>query len=113
MIKSVTFPKWFRFDAITIWPFIFIRKGRENDTALIAHEKAHLDDQLYGFVLPWWIAYLLSKSFRFNAEVIGHAAEIRAGGCSIQWAAAHIANAYKTGCTFAQAEAALKTELSK
>jgi hypothetical protein len=112
MIVHVNSPRWFRFDAITVWPFIFVRKNRANDAALIAHERAHYEDQSI-FVVFWWLAYLLSKPFRFNAEVIGHAAEIRANGCSVQWAAAHIANAYKTGCTFAQAEAALKTELSK
>lgn len=113
MIKTVNFPRWFRFDAITLWPFVFVRKGRENDTALIAHEKAHLIDQRNWLVLPWFVMYLISPRFRFTAEVIGHAAQIKAGGGTVQWAAAHITNRYWTFCTFAEAEAALKMELEK
>lgn len=113
MIKSVNFPRWFRFDAITIWPFIVVRKGCDSDLALIAHEKAHLIDQRNWFVLPWFVMYFLSPRFRFTAEVIGHAAQVKAGGCRVQWAAATITNRYWTFCTFAEAEVALKTELEK
>jgi hypothetical protein len=112
MIKPVTFPRWFRFDAITLYPFIFVRAGMENDEALIAHEQVHLQDQKNWFVLPWFLLYFLSPRFRFTAEVLGHAAQVRANGCSVQWAAAHITNRYWTFCTFAEAEASLLQTLS-
>lgn len=113
MIVLINFPRWFRFDAITLWPFIFVRRGRETDKALIAHELAHAKDQARWLVLPWFSLYLISPRFRFTAEVIGHAAQIKAGGGTVPWAAASITNRYLTFCTFAEAEAALIRELSK
>ncbi len=113
MIVSTNFPCWFGFAAVTIWPFIFIRHESANDAALIAHERAHLSDQRNWFLLPWWFMYLIAPRFRFTAEVIGFAAQIKAGGCSVQLAAAAITNRYWTFCTFAEAESAIKKELSK
>lgn len=112
-IKPVTFPRWFRFGAITLWRWIFVRRGKETDKALIAHEMAHAKDQAQWLVLPWFALYLLSPRFRFTAEVIGHAAQIKAGSSTVQWAAASITNRYWTFCTFAEAETALLAALAR
>ncbi len=113
IIKIKKFSKWFRFDAITIWPFIFVRCGKEEDKALIAHEMAHAKDQVRWLVLPWFVLYFLSPRFRFTAEVIGHAAQIKAGSGNVQWAAESITNRYWTFCTFAEAETAITNKLKE
>ncbi len=123
MIKPTNFPRWWPFGAFAFWRWIFIRPELAGKAALIAHEQAHLDDQRGWLQLPAWLSllsalvwlllYFVSPRFRFTAEVIGHAAQVKADGCSVQWAAAHITNRYWTFCTFAEAEKAIKMELEK
>lgn len=86
-------------NAITVFPFIWIRRDRKGDAALHAHETQHYVEQgitscvqlvfalgLYGLqwwlpalVFPWvWLApYLILPSFRFAAEVRGMRAQIQ------------------------------------
>lgn len=123
MIKPVNFPSWWPFGAFAFWRWVFIRPELAGNAALISHERAHLDDQRGWLGLPGWLSlvsalvwvllYFFSFYFRFRSEVIGHAAQIKAGGGTVQMAAAHIVNKYKTLRSFAQAEAAIKRELQK
>jgi hypothetical protein len=90
---------------------IFISPEFAEDKPLIEHELVHYREQRNWLVLPWFLAYWLSKDLRFNAEVRGHAAQVFHGGCTVEWAAAHIVNKYHTGKSFAQARDALLVEL--
>lgn len=58
------------FDAITIWPFILIRPGRES-AGLIAHESVHYRDMAWLTPL-WWLWYLCNTQFRVDAEVTAY-----------------------------------------
>lgn len=58
------------FDAITIWPFILIRPGRES-LQLLAHEMVHYRDMAWLTPL-WWLWYALSPTFRLDAEVAAY-----------------------------------------
>lgn len=94
------------FDAITIWPFIFIRPDNANDKALIAHEMVHYIEQRNCGVLPWLIRYALSKKFRLMAEVRGYKKQIQIGGITTTEAANYLVE-YGTGISFNDATALL------
>jgi hypothetical protein len=111
MIIKTSFPKCFGFAAITMWPFIFITPELAEDKPLIEHELVHYREQRKWLVLPWWVVYLTNKTFRFNAEIRGHAAQFYYNGCSLQWAAAHIVSKYKTGKSLEQTKKALQEAL--
>jgi hypothetical protein len=121
VLTFVDFPKWWPFGAFAFWRWVFIRPELAGNAALIAHERAHLDDQRGWLGLPSWLSlvsallwvllYFISPRFRFTAEVIGHAAQIKAGGGTIDWAAAHIVNRYWTLRKLAEASAALTNQL--
>lgn len=113
MVVLTSFSRLFGFDALTVWPFIFIVKQHKNNHALIEHEKVHYTEQRDSLLFPWLIQYCLSDRFRFNAEVRGHAVQVKLGGGTLQWAAFHIATKYDTGRTVEQAESALKAELQR
>lgn len=72
------------FDAITIWPFILVRPGRES-AGLLAHEGVHYRDMAW--VTPlWWFWYALSPKFRIDAEVEAYRVSM-AHGMSLEDAA--------------------------
>lgn len=77
VIQTRFIPK--KFDAVTVWPFIFIRPENAKDDGLITHELVHYREQKEWLVLPWLLAYGLSKRFRLAAEVRGYKAQIAAG----------------------------------
>jgi hypothetical protein len=54
--------------------------GVEIPAALIAHEQVHLFRQMNVFKGPldWWAQYLTDPKFRYNEELLAHAAEYRA-----------------------------------
>ena len=52
------FPLPRRTHAITLWPFVFYRRGHRQDEALRAHEEHHWRDALRWGVLPWYVAYI-------------------------------------------------------
>lgn len=89
------------FDALTVWPFIFVHPGKETP-GLIEHERVHWREQMRWLVLPWWALYLLSKRFRLAAEVRAYRRQIAVGGISIVSAAMQLTK-YRTGVTYAQA----------
>lgn len=91
------------FDAITVWPFVFIRPERLLDSGLIEHERVHLREQARWLVLPWWALYLCSRRFRLAAEVRAYRRQIAVGGISISAAACLLLN-YRTGVTYTQAK---------
>ena len=94
------------YDAITAWPFIFIRPESKNDKALIAHEMVHYKSMAW--VTPfWWLRYTFSKSFRWAQEVKAYRVQMALGGISLE-GATYMLCTYKTGHTSEQARAALQ-----
>lgn len=88
------------FDAVTIWPLILIRPGKDKP-GLIAHEMTHYRAQAW--ITPFWLLrYWLSPAFRLRAEVIGYRAQIASGDISID-GAAQMLTRYELGMTHAQA----------
>ena len=58
IIKNNIIPfKGFR--AITLWPFIFVRKGCEFNDIHLNHEKIHARQQLELLIIPFYIIYLI------------------------------------------------------
>jgi len=47
------------YKAITIWPFIFVRKGVELNEVDINHEEIHGKQQVEMLVIPFFVWYLL------------------------------------------------------
>ena len=93
------------YDAITAWPFIFIRPNCKNDTALIAHEMVHYRDMAW--VTPfWWLRYAMSSSFRWAQEVEAYRVQIALGGITAPQAAELLCT-YGTGHSLEQALEAL------
>lgn len=66
IVKTNNIPKGY--DALTVYPYIFIRPEWADNEALIAHEMVHYDEQSKG-KLKWWFKYTTSKEFRLDAEV--------------------------------------------
>lgn len=53
------------FDAVTLWPFIFIKnKNHKQDVILMNHERIHLRQQLELLVLPFFLWYFLEYLLR-------------------------------------------------
>lgn len=46
--------------------------------ALVAHEEVHLNRQRDGGPIRWWGRYLDDSEFRYNEELLAHAAEFKA-----------------------------------
>lgn len=108
MIVKSNLPKLFNASGLTIAPFVFIVPEHIYDAPLIAHEMIHYQEQKRWFVLPWWIAYLLSRTFRKDAEVRAYKTQIHLGGCSIEQAARWLSTNYFLGITQQEAEELLK-----
>lgn len=49
---------------MTIWPFIFVRKGVKVDDELIRHEKIHAKQQLEMLLIPFFVWYVLEWLIR-------------------------------------------------
>ena len=92
------------FDAVTIWPFIFVRPEHRNDTALIEHERVHYREQAWLAPL-WWLRYLLSKKFRLAAEVRAYRRQIEVGDITVE-GASNMLLKYRLGIDKRQALAA-------
>ncbi len=105
MLIKTNFPRLFNADAITIAPFIFIAPAWADNAALIAHEKVHYEEQLKWLIIPWWIAYLVSRTFRKNAEVRAYKVQIALGGITVQRAAYWMSTIYMLGISQQEAEA--------
>jgi hypothetical protein len=94
------------FDAVTCWPFIFMRPECADDKSLVLHEMVHYNEQRAAWVVPWLLRYAFSKQFRFDAEVRGYKAQVADGGISLA-EATHMLTQYAASVTYAQARAAL------
>jgi hypothetical protein len=81
------------FDAITIWPFILIRPGKES-AGLLAHEGVHYRDMAWLTPL-WWLWYLCNTQFRVEAEVTAYRVSM-AHGMSLGEAAGWLCKYDKT-----------------
>jgi len=108
MLVKSNFPRLFNAAGITIAPFIFIVPNQADDKALVAHETVHYKEQLKWLVIPWWITYLVSRTFRKNAEIRAYKVQIALGGCTVQQAARWLSTNYMLGISQQEAEALLK-----
>ena len=89
------------FDAITAWPFIFIRPEHLHNAALIEHELVHYQEQRW--ITPVWVLrYLLSRKFRLAAEVRAYRRQIAIGGITKDQAAQMLTQ-YRLGISLEQA----------
>lgn len=52
------------FKAITLWPFIFIRKGCSFNEIDLNHESIHGRQQLELLIIPFYIIYLIEQIFK-------------------------------------------------
>lgn len=93
-------------EALTVWPFIFVRPGKESDESLIARQMAHYKDQAWK--TPYWLLrYFFSKQFRFNVELNAYKAQVAAGGITVGRAAYHLTK-YGLGISYTQAATLLR-----
>ena len=94
------------FDALTAWPFIFVRPECKDDPAMIAHEMVHYKSMAW--LTPfWWLRYAFSKSFRWSQEVEAYRVQIALGGIALE-DAVWLLETYGTGHTAEQAREALQ-----
>lgn len=93
------------FDAVSVWPFIFVRPEMAGNKGLIEHEMVHYREQAWLTPL-WWARYLASPSFRQAAEVRAYKRQIEVGGISVEHAA-YFLTQYRTGINESQATALL------
>lgn len=94
------------FDAMTIWPFIFVRSERKDDKALLAHEMVHY--RAMAWITPFWfLRYAFSKSFRWAEEVKAYRVQVGLGGIAAPEAETLLMQ-YDTGRTFGEALAAVQ-----
>ncbi|MDA0733860.1 MAG: hypothetical protein O2909_10375 [Chloroflexi bacterium] len=61
--------------AITLWPFIFYRKGFQDDIALRCHEFFHWRQAARWGVIPWYLTYLALQLFYFRRAADQHPLE--------------------------------------
>ena len=93
------------FSAVSLWPFIFVRPEHRNDTVLILHELVHYKEQ--SWITPVWVLlYLVSRKFRFAAEVRAYIRQIEQAGITREQAA-HALLGYRLGITYGKALQAL------
>lgn len=85
LVKTKLIPKGF--DAVTVWPFIFVRPERAHNKPLIEHELVHYEEQREAKVVPWLLKYWLSEDFRIDAEVRAYKKQIEEGGITVLGAA--------------------------
>ena len=89
------------FSAFCLWPFIFVKPEHRSDSALIAHELVHYQEQAW--ITPLWVAlYLISRKFRLAAEVRAYTRQIQLGGVTREQAAKALLS-YRLGITYAKA----------
>ena len=61
-----------RISAITLWPFIFYRKGVEHSMPLRSHEYYHWYHAVKFGVLPWYLMYIFLQVLFFRKPVYEH-----------------------------------------
>lgn len=94
---------------LAIWPFIFVQPRFGSHYGLIQHELVHFHEQKRWLVVPWLVAYLLSRKFRLNAELRAYRRQIEVGGISVKRAASNLMQ-YRLGINYEQAVALLDGE---
>ncbi|MBM3943194.1 MAG: hypothetical protein FJ316_09785 [SAR202 cluster bacterium] len=62
-------------DGITLWPFIFYRRGYEQNVPLRCHEHYHWRHALRWGVIPWYLAYLALRLFYLSQPADQHPLE--------------------------------------
>lgn len=95
-----------KFDAVSVWPFIFVRTGKLDSVALIAHEKYHYNRQRW--ITPiWYLRYWFSKQFRWEEEVAAYKIQLGTSTMTADYAAQLITFTYNTGKSYEETLAAL------
>lgn len=61
--------------AITIAPYVFIKRKYVGDAAVLAHEKRHLEQVAAMGWAKWYWRYVTDKSFRQHEEAEGYEVE--------------------------------------
>lgn len=110
MIVHTPFPPAWPLDALTVWPCVFVRPEQADNQPLLAHEAVHLEEQARWLVLPWWLAYLVSRRFRYQAELRAYRVQIHLGGITVERAAELLQLHYRLGDVAASAAADLVAE---
>ena len=98
--------------AISIYPFLFTVRGWEKNRAVMLHEELHLREQKEMGTIKWLLKYLFSKSFRYDAELRGHAMAV-ANGYNLKSAAKEFSENYNLGITPTEAKRAIKQEIRR
>lgn len=89
------------YDAVTVWPFIFVRPECRDNDGLIHHELVHYYSQAW--VTPFWfLRYWFSPEFRWAQEVAGYRVQVGRGGITKERAAEYLVT-YDTGHTYEEA----------
>lgn len=57
------------YKAISIWPFVFVRKGCKFDDIDLNHEKIHLVQQLELLIIPFYLIYLVEWIFKKYRDI--------------------------------------------
>ena len=90
--------------AMTLGPFILIRPNEVDNLCMIEHEKTHQARQYKFLIIPWFIMYILSSSFRLKEEVLGYKTQISCGGITVEQAAWYLTHLYRLNITQEEAE---------
>ena len=99
IVKTKLIPNGFQ--AVSVWPFIFVLPEVSGNTGLIEHEMVHYKEQAWTTPI-WWFKYVFSKSFRKAAEIRAYRKQIEVGGISQAGAAAMMLK-YNLDITFEEA----------
>lgn len=57
-------PKWFPFLAISIWPFVLVKKGRRLSLVSVNHERIHHCQQIELLFVGFYLFYLIEFIIR-------------------------------------------------
>lgn len=98
--------------AMSIYPWLIIRKDWKDEEWLIKHEEVHLAEQKEMGTVKWIAKYFFSKKFRYEAELRGHAAAVKHGQ-PLNRAAREFSGNYKLGISFREAEKAISEAVAK
>jgi hypothetical protein len=64
----IVYSSWFPFgkntDAIALWPFIFVRKGRKWNEYIERHERIHLRQQIELLLVGFYLLYAILWMFK-------------------------------------------------
>jgi len=92
----------FKADGMALKYFILVRKGYENNAALLEHELHHTRQQRNHFFLLWVFKYWFNSAFRQEMELAAYKTSIDYGE-SRSYCAKQLAYKYRLQLTYAHA----------